>query len=69
MAIQLLMWVLQHKIKTEKTLNGVTTKYHVVDENVTFESNGTDNIYYTYDTYDIIVRIEVNGVEYCLRLK
>ncbi len=51
-------------IRTEKTVNGVTTKYHVVDENVTFESNGTDNIYYTYDTNDSLVSIELNGVEY-----
>ncbi|HSQ88799.1 RHS repeat-associated core domain-containing protein, partial [Romboutsia sp.] len=51
-------------IRTEKTVNGVTFKYHVVDGNVTFESNGTDNIYYTYDSDDKLVSIELNGVEY-----
>jgi YD repeat-containing protein len=51
-------------IRAEKTVNGVTTKYHVVDGNVTFESNGSDNIYYTYDSEDKLVSIELNGVEY-----
>lgn len=51
-------------IRTEKTVNGVTTKYHVVDGNVTFETNGTDKIYYTYDSENKLVSIELNGVEY-----
>ncbi|MHC1684281.1 MAG: DNRLRE domain-containing protein [Clostridiaceae bacterium] len=44
-------------IRTEKTVTTgtttkvtVNTKYHLVGDKVTYESNGTDNIYYTYDS-------------------
>ena len=36
-------------IRTSKTVNGVTTSYHLVGDKVTYETNGTDKIYYTYD--------------------
>ncbi|MGY0374216.1 polymorphic toxin type 8 domain-containing protein [Clostridium sp. JNZ J1-5] len=51
-------------IRTEKTVNGVTTKYHLVGDKVTFEDNGTDKIYYTYDNEDNLVSMNLNGVEY-----
>ncbi|SHH28624.1 DNRLRE domain-containing protein [Clostridium grantii] len=51
-------------IRTEKTINGVTTKYHLQGDKVTFESNGTDSIYYTYDSGDNLVSMNLNGVEY-----
>jgi RHS repeat-associated protein len=36
-------------IRTSKTVNGVTTSYHLVGDKVTYETNGTDTMYYTYD--------------------
>ncbi len=50
-------------VRTEKTVNGVTTKYHLVGDKVTFEDNGTDKIYYTYDSSKL-VSMNLNGVEY-----
>ncbi len=51
-------------IRTEKTVNGITTKYHLLGDKVTFESNGTDNIYYTYDSEGNLLSMSVNDVEY-----
>lgn len=51
-------------IRTEKKVGEVTTKYHVAGDKVTFETNGSDNIYYTYDSNDNLVSMELNGVEY-----
>ncbi len=51
-------------VRTEKTVNGVTTKYHLVGDKVTFEDNGTDKIYYTYDSISNLVSMNLNGVEY-----
>ncbi|MEG2018339.1 MAG: hypothetical protein RR128_07775, partial [Clostridium sp.] len=36
-------------IRTEKTVNGVTTSYHLLGDKVTYEETGVDKIYYTYD--------------------
>ncbi|EYE87575.1 hypothetical protein Q428_12455, partial [Fervidicella metallireducens AeB] len=51
-------------IRTEKTVGTVTTKYHLVGDKVTFESNGTDTIYYSYDSSDNLISMKLNGVEY-----
>lgn len=51
-------------IRTEKTVDGVTTKYRLVGDKVTFEDNGTDKIYYTYDASSDLVSMNLNGVEY-----
>ncbi|MGY0374140.1 DNRLRE domain-containing protein [Clostridium sp. JNZ J1-5] len=51
-------------IRTEKTVNGVTTKYHLVGDKVTFEDNGTDKIYYTYDDESNLASMNLNGTEY-----
>ncbi|GFZ33900.1 hypothetical protein CSC2_44260 [Clostridium zeae] len=51
-------------IRTEKNVNGVVTKYHLVDDRVTYESNGTDTIYYTYDDSNSLVSMNLNGIEY-----
>ncbi|MGY0374231.1 RHS repeat-associated core domain-containing protein [Clostridium sp. JNZ J1-5] len=51
-------------IRTEKTVNGVTTKYHLAGDRVTFEDNGTDKIYYTYDDDSNLVSMNLNGTEY-----
>lgn len=51
-------------IRTEKTVDGVTTTYHLVEDKVTSESNGTDNVYYTYDAAGKLVSMNLNGTEY-----
>ncbi|MGY0374143.1 hypothetical protein [Clostridium sp. JNZ J1-5] len=40
------------------------TKYHLVGDRVTSEDNGTDKTYYTYDSSERLVSINLNGVEY-----
>ena len=50
-------------IRSEKTVNGVTTKYHLVGGNVTYEDNGTDKIYYTHSE-DNLMSMNLNGEEY-----
>jgi RHS repeat-associated protein len=51
-------------IRTEKTVNGVVTKYHLVGDKVTYEESGTDKIYYTYDSSGNLVSMNLNNVEY-----
>ncbi|WP_160680471.1 DNRLRE domain-containing protein [Clostridium sp. C8-1-8] len=51
-------------IRTQKTYNGVTTNYDLQGDKVVYESNGTDKLYYTYDSSDNLVSMNLNGVEY-----
>jgi RHS repeat-associated protein len=51
-------------IRTQKTVNGVTTKYYLSGDKVTYETNGTDNIHYTYESSDNLVSMNLNGTEY-----
>ncbi|MBZ9686131.1 hypothetical protein G9F72_007265 [Clostridium estertheticum] len=51
-------------IRTQKTVNGVTTNYHLVGDKVTYEENSTDKIYYTYDNSEHLVSMNLNNVEY-----
>ena len=51
-------------IRTQKTVNNITTNYRLVGDKVTYEDNGTDEIYYTYDSSGDLVSINLNGVEY-----
>ena len=51
-------------IRTQKTVNGVTTKYTLNGDKVTLEDNGTDKIYYTYDASGQLVSMNLNNVEY-----
>ncbi|MDO6355966.1 DNRLRE domain-containing protein [Caloramator sp. CAR-1] len=51
-------------IRTEKTINGVTTKYYLLGDKVILETNGTDTIHYSYDTQDNLVSMNLNNVEY-----
>lgn len=50
-------------IRTEKTVNGVTTKYTLNGDKVIFEDNGTDKIHYTYGG-KYVVSLNFNGTEY-----
>ncbi|WP_051515133.1 RHS repeat-associated core domain-containing protein, partial [Fervidicella metallireducens] len=51
-------------IRTQKTVGTVTTKYHLVGDKVTLESNGCDTIDYSYDSSDNLISMKLNGVEY-----
>jgi RHS repeat-associated protein len=44
--------------------NGETTKYHLDGDIVTYETDGTDEIYYTYNSNDKLVSMNLNGEEY-----
>jgi len=51
-------------IRTQKTVNGVTTKYYLNGDKVTLEDNGTDKIYYSYGATGNLVSMNLNGTEY-----
>ncbi|MHC1731936.1 MAG: DNRLRE domain-containing protein [Bacteroidales bacterium] len=51
-------------IRTQKVVDGVTSNYHLVGDKVTYEDNGTDKIYYTYDSANDLVSMNLNGTEY-----
>jgi RHS repeat-associated protein len=52
-------------IRTEKTVNGVTTIYNVVGGVVTWEKSGTNPaIHYTYDSNGNLFSLEYNGAIY-----
>jgi RHS repeat-associated protein len=51
-------------IRTQKTVGSVTTNYTLIGDRVTFETNGTDEIYYRYDGNNDLVSMNLNGTEY-----
>ncbi len=51
-------------VRTEKTVGGITTVYHLDGDKVTYEDNGTDKIYYRYDASGKLVSMNLNGSEY-----
>jgi len=51
-------------IRTAKTAGGVTTRYTLIGDKVTFETNGTDELYYRYDSDGSLVSFNFNGTEY-----
>ena len=51
-------------IRTEKTVDGVVTKYHLIGNKVSYEDNRTDKIYYTYDANSKLISMNLNGIEY-----
>lgn len=51
-------------IRTQKTVDGVTTNYRLVGDKVTYETDGADSIYYTYDAIGKLISMNLNGVEY-----
>ena len=62
-------------IRTQKTVNSVATNYHLVGDKVTYENNGSDNVYYTYDSSGHLVSMNltcttnsaINGEYYYIR--
>ncbi len=51
-------------IRTSKTVNGVTTTYTLVGDKVTHETNGTNGVYYRYDSGDKLNSMSLNGTAY-----
>jgi RHS repeat-associated protein len=51
-------------VRTEKTVNGVTTKYTVFGDKVSFETTGSDKIHYSYDASGNLFSMNLNGTEY-----
>ena len=51
-------------IRTQKTINGVTTDYTLEGSTVIRESNGTDTIWYNYDSNGSLVSFDLNGTMY-----
>ena len=50
--------------RTEKTVNGVTTKYTLFGDRVAFETKGSDKIHYSYDASGNLFFMNLNGTEY-----
>ena len=53
-----------YSYRTEKTVNGVTTKYYLDGDKVVLENTGNDSIYYSYDADDKLVSLTLNNTEY-----
>jgi YD repeat-containing protein len=51
-------------IRTEKTVNGIATKYYLEGNNVIYEKTGTDTTYYNYDDSGNIIGLNRNGTQY-----
>lgn len=51
-------------IRTQKTVNGVTTHYYLEGDRVVWESDGSDTIWYTYDSNDNLISMNLNGSDY-----
>lgn len=51
-------------IRTEKTVNGITTKYYLSGDKVIYETTGENTIYYIYDTANNLVGFKYNGTQY-----
>lgn len=53
-------------IRTEKKnlSTGITTTYHLVGDKITYEENGSDKIYYSYDSTGNLISMNLNGTGY-----
>ena len=51
-------------IRTEKTVNGVTTHYTTVDGRITGQYDGTNTLYFRYDADNSPIGFNLNGTEY-----
>ena len=54
----------ENGIRTNKTVNGVTTEYTLVDGRITYQTDGNTSMYFRYDGDDELIGFEytVNGV-------
>ncbi len=51
-------------IRTQKTVNGVTTNYYLDGDKVIYETTGTNIVYYTYDGENNLVGFKYNNDQY-----
>ena len=51
-------------VRTEKTVNGVTTHYLTVDGRITGQYDGTDTLYFRYNADNSPIGFSLNGEEY-----
>lgn len=51
-------------IRTQKTVNGVTTYYTTVDGKITGQYDGTNTIYFRYNADNSLIGFNLNGTEY-----
>ncbi len=51
-------------IRTQKTINGVTTHYTTIDDRITGQYDDTNTIYFRYDSNDSLIGFNLNGTEY-----
>ncbi|WFF71985.1 DNRLRE domain-containing protein [Proteiniclasticum sp. QWL-01] len=51
-------------LRTEKSVNGISTKYIYLDGKVAFETTGTETIHYTYDGSGAPFSMTYNGSEF-----
>ena len=51
-------------IRTQKTINGVTTHYTTVDGRITGQYDGANTIYFRYDATNSLIGFNLNGTEY-----
>lgn len=54
----------ENGIRTEKTVNGVTTKYTTIDGRITSQTDGTNSLYYRYDSNNELSGVQINGTDY-----
>ena len=54
----------ENGIRTTKTVDDLTTKYQLIGDAVAYETNGADNIYYTYGTDNNLISMNLNKEEY-----
>ena len=50
--------------RTEKTVNGTTTKYYLEGSKVIYEKTGNDWIHYSYDECGNVISMNRNDVRY-----
>ena len=51
-------------IRTSKTYNGITTRYYLDGTNVIGQTDGTNTLYFRYDSNNSLISVIYNGTEY-----
>jgi len=51
-------------IRTSKTVNGVTTYYTLTNNNIAYQTDGTNNMYFRYNSDNTLIGFELNGTDY-----
>lgn len=54
----------QNGIRTVKTVNGKTIVYTLIDNRITHQTDGTNNLYYRYNSNDELIGFSLNDTDY-----